>query len=88
MIRVKLIKNQQDLSYTEYCFWIYEYTIRLDSYIEYTRATKRHKWVINNHWERVSYKRGNIPKPSDIPKEYFAEALQKYVAEVSIIGES
>ncbi len=83
------IKDASGLYSTEWRFWLNYPALVFDSYVEWSRPTKRHKFVCGDHWDRIEKRRGNIPRPS-LPENVIAEALRiaRDAIQVPLTGES
>jgi hypothetical protein len=77
MTQVTVVRDNKDpLIREEWRFWFDDWkcNLVLDTYTHLTRRSKRHKWVVEKHYERLSHQRSEltldyVPYPLDVAEE-------------------
>ena len=84
-MRTEIIRPDGDLKREVWTFdlqLIYHLCIYFDRYSFQTRETRRHKWKVQTHWDRLNRRDNTIaspPLPPDVEAEvrpYFAEQVR------------
>lgn len=89
-MRIDITRLGDDLmSCKSWEFYFSEYlgaALVLDKYIEMSRATKRHKYKMDEHYSRLD-ERGSSLKEEEvtIPPDVAKEAHEKFCAEIKVV---
>lgn len=82
---VEININKDELERERYIFYYLDETLWLDKYFSEKRETKRHKYKIVKHYNRLSARESNV-KEEDVPisKEIKQEALNAFIARLNV----
>lgn len=88
MKTVTVTRKEDELNTHEWRFYFNDCLLILDDYIHWRRETKRHKFVIFNHWDRLFVRNStielsNVPFPGDVA----TEARQQVIDQIKVIKE-
>lgn len=85
-MNIEIEVNHSELSQTIYRFWITErLLVVLDSISHFERQTKRHKFVSNKHWMRLSRRDSTIERENP-PESVKEQAKQKLIEMIKFEG--
>lgn len=85
MNHVTIEKLSEDgLHCIRWCFYLLNSTLVVDSYAEMSRESRRHKFKIDQNWERL-HSRNNLMRKAQVPltPEVMAEAKAAYIEKLN-----
>lgn len=68
------VKDESGLFIATWRFWVDYPDVIFNAYTEWSRPTKRHKFVRGAHWNRIEKRTGSLQRPV-VPESIKAEAL-------------
>lgn len=83
--RIEVEHPLNELSTVKWIFWLDGTNMWLDHYIEMSRVSKRHKFIVNRNYNRLDLRQSNMTvEEVPLSEEVKSEALKQLVSQITI----